>query len=373
MLQVKSADNWFLALFMALISSIFGVAQAESAPIEKVVPPTMRSWPGIEYPNYTREARIELRYTVTSSGKVADIETIGGYYDERFQAAALFAFKKSVWVPGTVAGKSTDFFDQEIAIVFRLSQSKLTKPFLVALDEAVALIRDGKFADAKIEVEEMVAHKVKWLYEYVVLHAALSETFQKANQLVEAQSASVLSTQTWDGKRIDFEKIKTSPERLPDYYMLPQPMLTTALQRRFWLDVKLGYGEDALVAFNTLKALGVPLGDDFAITAENIKKRIGSSAPLIANGKLIDYGRFIYRASRHNFTVLDVSGGRLDTVEVTCTGAGSQSKRVIKFQEGLEWKLPATWKECLLSFRGEPETQFTLVELADDPKAITEP
>jgi len=377
-------------LALTILSSVVALlpvgARASGEAAAKLEPPQLAKWGsaddwpqvrndlGLRIPDKAREARVELRFTVTKEGRTADIEVEGGFYSDAFREKAVEMMKESRWKPALLDGKPSDYPDEQLAITFRLEKSELGKPFLDAMNEAVALVQAGKLEAAHVQVEEMVAHKVKWLYEYVMLQAGLAETFQKTGYPLEAVRASKLATATYNGRVPPFVPGGKAPRNSARNYMLPEPILTTTLQRRFILDVLLGQDRDAIQAYGELQGLGTLEPDSrLAPLAMTITTRMQSDAPLVGKARIDEHGEYRHHVYRKTFSVLDVTGGQLHTVFITCSGVQHALRREMEIRDGVEWKLPERARDCWLVFKGDAGTQFKVVELGSSPEPVEVP
>ena len=386
MARTKPLPCLALAILSCIVALLPARAHAAAEAAAKLEPPQLSRWGssddwpqvrnslGLYVPDKSREARVELRFTVTTEGRTVDIEVEGGFYNDGFLEKAIETLKESRWKPALLDGKPVDYPDQQMAINFRAEKSELSKPFLDAMNEAVALVQAGKLEAAHVQVEEMVAHKVNWLYEYVILQAELAETFQKTGYPLEAVRASQLATATYTGRVPRIVPGEKAPKNLARNYMLPEPILTTTLQRRFILDVLLGQDRDALQAYGELQGLGT-LGPDskLAPLALTLTNRLQSDAPLVGKARIDERGEYRHRAYRKAFSVIDVKGGQLKTVFIACAGVQHAVRREMEVRDGVDWKLPAKAKDCWLTFKGDAGTEFKVVELGNSPEPVELP
>lgn len=365
-----------MVLFLLLPCGAMGAAAGDANSERLELPRLLKwqqSWPkvkneyGMLVDDKHREARVVIGFTVTSEGKTADIGIEDGFYDENFAAKAIEMVKYSRWKPALLNGKQVDYSDMKLAVIFSLEKSELTRTFLDAMEEAVVLIRAGKLEAAHEQVEEMAATKVKWLYEYVTLQAALAETYQKTGYPLHAVVASRRATATYSGlvPRMTLEGGKV-PRNLAKYYMLPEPMLSTALQRRFLLDVSLGLDRDAMQAFTELQGLGtLPPDSPLPSMASTITKRMKSSEPLVGRARVDELGVHGHKLFRNTFSVIDVVGGGLQAIDFACAGVQRVERWEMPFRNGGDWTLPGKRSGCTLLFKGEPGTEFKIVETGD--------
>jgi TonB family protein len=317
-------------------------------------------WP--EHPD--REAMVELRFTVDKYGIPHDIEAIEGFYDDRFEKAAIRTLKSWRFQPARLNGQAVDYEGVSINLVFHMVDGgKLSKPFLTAMDDAVDLIKADRLEAAHEQVEEMVAGKVKWLYEYVVLQAMLAETYQKTGHPLDSLIASRRAT----GRAVSTPRsdLRLGPpsKNSQKNYLLPEPLLSSTLRREFFLDVSLGLTLDALNTFDELEGLAPLSSDDpMSTAAQGLRQTIASHADLIGRARIGPDGIWRHAAYRKRFTVVDVRGGKLASIHIYC----GKVQREIVYQEHVDWTLPASWTGCSLTFRGEAGTEFKIVEMEAD-------
>jgi hypothetical protein len=348
--------------------------QAIADTVERFVPPQQKSCVGYQARGTPlRESVVEMRFTVTATGRVKDVEVVDGFYDERAAKSAVDYLAGCRYEPATRHGVPAEVEGLLFTVVYRLplSPSDITPSFRQELMKAVELVQARQPHDAQVQVQHMLADEVKWLYEVDVLNLMLSETSQKIGDPIEALYYSRRVTRELDSSRPPFVAWgETPPPNNIRRYVLPENLLMTAFRRRFLLDAQLGYVNDALKAYWDMAGFrSFPADDPLRAVATQLAGRLADSAPLVAQAKIREDGVWQHVPIRRTFSVTDVAGGELKQVLVSC---GRNYRRFVPFQPGVDWTLPSKGWPCFLRFDGTAGTTFRIVE-ANLPTPDPEP
>jgi TonB family protein len=127
------------------------------------------------------------------------------------------------------------------------------------------------------------------------------------------------------------------------------------------------YGEyirtgELAAALKTYEELVARVGDgkespEIRVHVESVRAMLAGQGPLQAEGYLEDDRAWPHTLSRGGFEFIDISG-QLHRFFLWC----EQRTVELKIDPASSWQVPPSWGACQIYVRGEPGTQFTLVE-----------
>lgn len=358
MSSIKRAQS-FLSFLLALTACVTAAAQdaglitlprlvdSNKSPIEILDP---------------REAVVITTFTVKADGRTADVEVIGGFYDEALKNGVVRGIGDNRYEPARLNGQPIDYYGYQMVTMVTIGYGMtiVDPTFSRDRDKVAASVQAGDFAAAEARLQDMIRNKIRGLFEYAFLNETLVPIYIRLNRLPEALLASRQATLRQGAGEVNIplgSRIRTNDPGWP--YILPRETLLTALRERFALAGALGLTAEALQTFSELNDLEpVPDDDPVARKAQALVAQFQTSPTLVSRGRIMK-GGWRHSLARRSFTVTNVKGGSLKNLDLVC---GNQ-RRSIPYAADADWTLPPAWGRCAVTFRGEEGTEFSIVEM----------
>ncbi len=326
------------------------------------------NWPG----DFDREALVRVRFRVHADGHVSEVELLdGGFHEKRFVDEVFRAMKTAKFKPAMRNGVPLDDYCATQPIVFALgAEAKgITPVFRRELSKVEKLVRSGDNAGAHFHAEWMLSEKAKLLYEYAALQAQLAFTHASVGNVHRAIAAAHAGSERKSPTQREFSLEELAPPNSASYYMLPQEVVTNLLEMRFKLAASKGMLLESILAYQELAGLvKIPGEDPRARAAVAIVNALKGDKPLVAQLR-VDESRFVsHELFRRTFSIAPRTGA-IEKVHLSCAGRN----RVLAYQPGVEWTIPAKWEKCAAVVQAEPGTEFDFVEYTPGTDAIVLP
>jgi TonB family protein len=302
---------------------------------------------------------VELSFSVTPEGNVADpiVEDSSGVAD--FERAAISSVLKSRYSPATWNGQPVEQCATKLRIIFSIGRNPrhVARPaFAKRYREVVALADEQRTTEAETRLEELTAKGTWTNYEASKLWL-LRATMQSSNGDQLGALRSFRRAQIADGIFVD-----------PQYY----PKI---LRFTFGLEVELRQFGAALATYSKLRKLESAAHDpELDKVAHEIEQAIDGPDVLAFPG-VIEYrsgckeGRpnWQHELLRRKFTFDNIEG-LVDDFELRCDW-----KRVVdKVSTEKVWEVPDDWGWCQVFVFGETGAKVKIIEypLAESQRGI---
>ncbi|MEY4641166.1 MAG: hypothetical protein RLZZ227_1160 [Pseudomonadota bacterium] len=309
-----------------------------------------------------REGIVDVEFTVKADGSVADVELVGGFYDEEFKQAALDGIATTTFDPPKAGDTPVDWPHYSMRIVLRAPILPAMTPELVPeIQQVIDLLTAKNYAEAETLAKDLLANRAQTLFDYAVLQDQLASVYAGMERPFEAlvalrnatQGSKAVPPQSQPNSRLAIQE-----ERYPDEYLLPDLYLK-ALERKFLVAASLNQTGEALNTFALLEARkGLAADSSIRTQAEAIRAKLASEEPIGAQIRLVN-GSWTYETSTRRVFGFTGLQGQVDSVDIACKDS---RRRRMTFTNDSEFGLPASWQDCKLEFHGADGAQFLLYE-----------
>lgn len=294
-------------------------------------------------PSYAPEGFALLRYTVGTDGKTHDITPIIRLGHHRIAEQAIESIRAWTFTPATRNGKPVAQM-LTYRIYIQPDYTKRTASFgphlsweprsLVNWGEVNRLIGAGKREEARAMLKEVLARPSDYgrqpLYERLIKLATERGDYLEARQYAVTATASYEA----DGYRIE------------------------GWTARLNADLALGELADAGFSYLKVKKLGLVAGVDVRFR-EAFAKADAAPELLVRAAISSDYAAPVYWHALHRNTFKFAEGtGALDKFSLMCDNNMLEGQ--VSFTA--QWRLPATWRNCILFVSGAPGATFGVIE-----------
>ncbi len=353
-------------ILLCVLSWVHVPTGSAAAPAPPTTPdgfqPPQRLKLAFTYPGFVdREALVSVRFRVHADGSISEVELLDtGFHEKRFVDEVFRALKTAKFKPATMNGVPMDDYYAIQRIVFGVGdlEKGISADFRKELDKVGKLISSGDNEGAHHHAEWMLSEKAKLLYEYAALQAQLAYTHARVGNVHRAIAAAKAGSEQKlpTPRELDLEKL--APPNSASYYMLPQKTVIDLLEMRFRLAASKGMLLESFLAFQELAGLEkIPDEDPRARMAVAMVAALKGDKPLVAQLR-VDEQRYVgYKLFRQTFSIAPRKGVP-DRVLLNCAG----HSRVLDFQPGVDWTLPAKWEDCTVRVEADPGTEFDFVE-----------
>lgn len=319
------------------------------------------SVPADQRPPILREALVEVLVDVDASGKVDDVDVIdGSFLDSAVRRLVETSVKQMTFNPATQGGNAVAFKDLHLQVLLRgANPPGVTDAMRQELVELAAKIEADDFKGAERQINNLLERDAARLFEMAVLQDQLVSIYMETERLPEALLASRIATQRSPVVRPEGE---APPEAsFPDTFLSPE-LHVEALRKRLMLALVNNQVGEALQVFEELQSAAAATGksDSIANLSEQIqrvKELLASEEPVGSAVYLIN-GEWSYTMSPRRIFGVTGLEGQVDAIDVSCGDA----LRRLPFQNDSEWRIPDSWGQCDLIFRGKKGSKFLLYE-----------
>jgi len=289
---------------------------------------------------------VEIEMMIDENGKVFS-PVILRSTAQRFEDAALTASKEYVYAPATYNGKPVQS-RKSIRISFFISEQKdaVSREFSYLYRRAIKELNKAEPSPKKInkllsrmKLQESLTSYALARYNLVALHAAVS--FGEADHQIEAtRKLLMFDKQTTDkGRALDAETTMS---------------VRTSL---FFLLVRTQRYAEALSVYRAIKRENPKAAVDFEEMVSKIRLFENSEGAAEVAVDLGSRGYVVEKLFKKSLMVSDIKGN----VQVLKFRCDRRFKELV-FQADSEYKIPASWGECLVEIVGEPNSLATLIQ-----------
>jgi TonB family protein len=313
--------------------------------------------------NQRREGWVVVSFIISEKGRVIE-PMIEDSSDSVFDASALHAIEQWSYKPATLGGKPVEQSVVQRVIRYRMDEAKGPRPrFIEKVRATESLIVAKNFTEANqslqaLEQGELNYHESAWLWhlKYVYLEAMGGA---EPEALMEAIGKAV------GGSGRD------------DDYLDPDTFLSVS-QRLYVLRVLSGDFSGALAVREQIQsstsARRSKRYEDVGATLEasyrEILNAVAGPQVLRQSARIDGHNYWVHPMLRRSFSYGDVENGRLDLIDLRCTGA---NRRLVSVPEDAVLKIPDAWGDCRVYIKGDPGTTFSFEEHANNVANTIDP
>ncbi len=389
MLFSKNPRSSLAQTAFGLLLSTTALVQA-AAPAPVLVKPEPLAQEGKFAPAFGSDGLVKVSYTVKADGTTDNIETVGYISNQFVEKALRQSVAKWTFKPATVDGKAVDYFNQEFLFVSRMDPNAPPPPAQVATGSRQAI--KEKKAPAKMDPKAAPPAPVDPSQVPLALSTKAKETIDSAYELLKNKdndkalkvlddaakkelhtvydfslvnqlrgNALVASNQPYEAlEALQRATMNTFDPKGEKVFFLEDKLLEPALRQKFALATTLRHNAQAWETYQLLQEKFHPASDDkIHEQAKGIKALLDSPDPLSLLAKIPDGKEWTYTPARRIFTVADMKGGKLEKITAHC----ERRTLELKYQENVDWTLPASFGKCFLVFAGDEGAQFTVYEV----------
>ncbi|MGA0806255.1 MAG: energy transducer TonB [Pseudohongiellaceae bacterium] len=382
---MKPAQHIILTSTIAVLASgsFFSCAALAQDPVFVAPQPVKQD--GRFMPGFGNEGLIRVRYTVKADGSTDDIEILGGMTNQFYDQMIRGSIQKWSFTPGTVNGEASDFHNQELVLALRIDPNAppmmgppggrrgggpapaaegappmldpaerppiplgLSPDVKEAFDAIAPMIEAKDNEKALKEINKVILRDLRTTMDYALMHELKTTVLMALNQALPALEASQEAT------------ISSINARGEQEFYLTDDLLQPALYKKFVLAMLTSQNKLAWDTYELMQARApMPVEDKIHEQAKAIKARLDSPQPLGQQPHIIEEN-WSYAPVRRIFTVTNVEG-KLKQITARCDRRDLE----LKYQDGVDWTLPASLGNCVLDFEGSDDTKFVVYEFAE--------
>ena len=314
-----------------------------------VVAPVPIAQDGRFFPGFGNEGFVITRFTVKADGTTDDIEIIGGFTNPFLENPIKDTVAKWTYTPGTVNGQPAAFYNQEFIFRPKISETLASSPDFqeeyAKLDEQITA---GELDAAIRRIEGSFRQHIHTVLDYAVTNYTLSRIYVQKGDLFRALDAVQKTTLS-----------SITPTGATEYMLTPD-LLEGALRQQLLLSSGVHQEGEVLRTWEMLDAMyDIPADDKLHELVAAARAKVESPDPLPALAKIIE-DKVTYRPVHRIFTVTDVMGD-LDAITARCDHRNLE----LEYQPDVDWTLPPALGNCVLDFKGDDDTTFTIYEFRE--------
>ena len=316
-----------------------------ASPLERVDP---------KYPSSAarkgREGWVRLSYVIDEEGRVKDPVVEDFFGSPAFKRSALSAVKKWQYEPAIKDGEPTQQCHQAVQMDFALvGKTGATRKFINAYKKVDEVFKAGDVEAADEALKELLEWDTLNRYENAWL-------LNLESQIANAQGD--IERETRSLSRL----LASNGEKRFNNAVFDDDYVAYVLQRKILLDTQRGYFADAMKSYSALQEMDEQQSriDESAAIINQIETFIASGKNLQVPVSMGDNGRWFHTLVRNKFAFNNIQG-ELDTVEVRC----DSHREKFTVAEAHVWHIPQSWGQCQVMVKGDSETKFDLIEVAE--------
>lgn len=356
---------------------------------QELTPPEPVSMAGQFAPAFGSESIVKARYTVKADGSVDAIQLDELLMANQFVRTQIRSTVNAwTYKPATVDGSPVDYHNQEFIFALRMNPNAPSpaggpgqrggrgrgnqsqgdedgapafdpaamEPIQLALSETIkeafteinTLIQAGDYDKATREIRNRLRRNAITVFDYALLQTLNADNLMAQNDLYAALEALKLATLTALNPRGE------------EYFFLTEDILEIALRKKFIVSETLRQHELALATYKQLQEnFDISNDEQLSELVNTSQAALDSPDPLPLLTKIVE-DNWSFRPSRRIFTVSNVEG-RLNDIELLCERRNLE----VKYEENVDWTLPASLGECELNFKGRDGTTFVVYQFAE--------
>jgi hypothetical protein len=374
---------------------IFSAAFSSASFSQELTPPEPINMNGRYMPAISGESIVKASYTIKADGTVDDIELEEIFWGSQLVRNTLRT-TVSEWTfkPATVAGEAVDYFNNDYLFALRINpnapapaigprgrgadrsrdqgstsepnedtdstsplidQAILTPAQLVltpdvkdAIDEMTAYTTALDYRRALRVVESSLRQDAVTVFDFALLQDMKTNILMEKDETYAALESAKLATLT----AINF--------REEEYYLLPDPILESALHKKMLLSASLRQHALTLATYNELKnRFDIENDEQLSELAATSQTALDSSEPLPLLAKIVE-DEWSFDPSRPIFTATNIEG-RINKIILRC----ERRTLELDYEEDVDWTLPASFGECEIVFTGRDNTAFVVYQFSE--------
>jgi hypothetical protein len=314
-------------------------------------------------PNYAPEGFVLLRYVVGTDGRTHDITPIIRLGHPKIADLAIDAVKGWTFTPATQKGKPVAQMLTYRIYLHQADEKGLRRPnyytgqgistgeLSINERQLALLIKDGKSDEARALLRKGLAGERLPFWRRNILSLQLIKLAKESGDYLEARHYAVMATAT-DSDGADERKHNLE---LGDRWMFD--LWTDRLNA----DLALGEIADAQFSFQIVKQFGnfrqdagVDQRFNEAVAKADAAPQLLTRAVISSDAAAPIYWHALYR---NTFKFAEGAGG-LDRFSVMCDNNMMEGQ--VSFTA--QWRLPATWRNCVVFVSGTPGSTFGVIE-----------
>ncbi|MDR0780865.1 MAG: energy transducer TonB [Pseudomonadales bacterium] len=331
--------------------------------------------PRDQRPPIAREALVNVLVDIDASGKVKSVNVRNGFHDSAVDRLVEKAVKGMSFAPATQGGNPVAFQNLSLQVLLRQANppgvSDAMRGDLVKLAETM---QKQDYRGAERSIDTLLDRNAKRLFEMALLNDQKASVLMSVDRNPEALLLSRFATSSSPAVKPRAGAPAGAPApaaadapaaevTFPDSFLSPE-LYVDALRKRIALSLVNNQTGEALQVYEMLKEAASAAGK--AEVAETLAPQMQQINDLLASDQQVGSaihligGEWSFTMSpRRTFEVSGLSDkGRLDGIDIAC---GSNPVRRMPVPEGA-WKIPDSWGQCDLIFRGKDGSTFNLFE-----------
>jgi TonB family protein len=339
-----------------------GLAKPEASPLN---PPNrfLLLIPTDQRPPIVREALVNVLVDVDASGKVDDVEVLDGFHDNAVSRLVEKAVEEMTFTPATQGGNPVAFEKLPVQILLRgANPPGITDTMREDLVKLASTMQEQDFKGAERDIDSILNRKAMRLFEMALLEDQLASVYMSTERNPEALVLSRIATGASPAVKPGADAPAPPEVTFPDSF-LPPDLYVDALRKRVALSLVNNQTGEALQVYEMLKAAAPAAGkadvvESIAPQMKQVSDLLASEQPVGSAIKLVDGAWSFTMSPRRTFGVTALNG-EVNSIDVAC---GDSPVRRLPFQNDSEWKIPDSWGQCDLIFRGKDGSTFNLYE-----------
>ncbi len=301
----------------------------------------------LQGPQFSAEALVVIRFTVTADGKVADPVVERSIGPQDFADQSLRSILHWRYSPATLNGVPVQRPNELIELVYIFSPKVMAarESVVSSYNRARSLIRDKQYEDAKTVLLAILALPRLAFYE-------------------REMTSYLLALDEIDLQNYAAAKNDIDDALLQNGRFLEGGLREGALRMAIRIDAATGQYADALGEFEVLKKkTKIDPDDQDAKVVAVVRARLTDSQPIDVNGTIFAQGVggvWHHVLQRRNFT-FPLTDGKAERFELRC----DQQEIASPITDSAKWHVPKDWSGCGLDVFGPSGATFRLEETDD--------
>lgn len=311
-----------------------------------------------------RESLFDISLTVNDDGSVDDVEVVDGFYDARVVRLIRDAVEAARFKPATAGGAAVEYPQLNVRVIMRGAYAPgVSEEMREDFNELVQLIDAKDWNAAEKFANNLIEDDALRLFELALIKDQLATVYAESGRLPEAILASRMATAR-------AAAVLPGPDATPEALAaeFPEEFLNPALhlpaqRKHFIVALLANQTGEALQVYEDMQAEAARLGEqdriaDVAAQAETLQTLLNSEAEVGSAVVLVNGSWEFMMSNRRIFGVTGLDG-EVNFIDVNCAGS---APRRLPFVNDSEWRIPASWGDCTLEFKGKEDSRFNLYE-----------
>lgn len=298
---------------------------------------------------------MHITYCIDESGMPQNVSVLDSVGGSIFEPAAVRAAEQWRFEPAMHDGAPVWQSRNETYLYFRISgrEAAAAKPFTRRYRQINKLVDGGKLDEAMEVFQETFDHLQMSLYEMAMLWVTRVRLEAATGDLYKLRMAlhrAMVSEGEWLGDETYWAFLKLDAQ----------------------VEAQLGKWRESLSTRDRLAKLAGedhPLVRDLDPLVESIKQQMNGSTPLRIPAEIRERNAcamcddsWEFLPFRNTFTLANVEGGSLRSIEMRC----DRARFVSDVSDAVDWTIPESWGDCRVQVFGQPGTTFDVVLLTEE-------